>query len=363
MTLLFQTLLKPALFCLDAERAHDLSIAALETGLSGLMPGIGAPALPITVAGIDFPNPVGLAAGYDKNCRVPDALLGLGFGFVEAGTVTPKPQPGNPKPRLFRLTGEQAIINRFGFNNDGHAAFLRRLKERSGRPGLIGVNVGANKDSANRIADYALGVKTFAPHAAYITINISSPNTPGLRALQSRAQLSELLTHVIAARPKRAGRVPIFLKIAPDLPDDELADIAAEILDKGIDGAIVSNTTLSRRGIAAPEAGEAGGLSGAPLFRRSTIMLARLRRLVGPDVALIGVGGIDSAETAIEKVRAGADLVQVYSGVVYRGPGLAGTIVRGLRDHLRRNGLPDLRALRDEGVEEWAAQDPESPGR
>lgn len=355
MSFIYETLLRPALFHLDAETAHHLSIAALKTGAGAVLAPHGAASLPVRVAGIDFPNPVGLAAGYDKNCEAPDALLGLGFGFVETGTVTPLAQPGNPKPRLFRLEADGAIINRFGFNNDGHDAFLARLKARKARGGVVGVNIGANKDSADRIADYVAGVRLFSAHASYLAVNISSPNTPGLRSLQSREALAELLARVMAARPKDHA-TPIFLKIAPDLPGEELADIAAEVGSNAVDGVIISNTTLSRAGLRSPGAREAGGLSGKPLFDRSTIVLARMRKLVGPGLPLIGVGGVASTATALEKIRAGADLVQVYTGLIYRGPGLANEIASGLSQALRVRGVARLADLRDEGVDEWASR-------
>jgi len=347
-----------ALFALAPETAHGLSIAALKANVPLCPAPRPDPRLRVTVAGMDFPNPLGMAAGYDKNGEVPDALLRLGFGFVEIGTVTPLPQPGNPKPRIFRLTDDRAVVNRLGFNNAGHDAALARMRARAGRPGLVGVNIGANKDSADRIADYELGAARFAPLAAYLTVNISSPNTPGLRNLQSRASLAELLARVRVARDEalRGGskRTPIFLKIAPDLSEPELAEIAEEVLDNGTEGVIVSNTTLSRHGITDPAGSETGGLSGQPLFTRSTAILARMRRLLGPATVLVGVGGVDSAETAIEKIRAGADLVQLYTGMIYEGPGLAGRIVRGLAAHADRHGLDSIAALRDSGLDEWA---------
>lgn len=357
MRFLYENLVRPALFRVDAETAHNLSLAALRTGAGLIFACPNHEELATQVAGIRFPNPIGLAAGYDKNCEVPGALLSLGFGFVETGTVTPKAQPGNPKPRLFRLEPDAGIINRFGFNNVGHAVFLERLRKHDAPEGVVGVNIGANKDSADRIADYEAGVRTFAPHAAYLAVNISSPNTPGLRALQSRAELAELLTRVASARPKGKGaRTPIFLKIAPDLTDEELSDIAEVVLDRKIDGIIVSNTTLARPNLRSPYSGEVGGLSGKPLFHRSTVVLARMRRLVGPDLPLIGVGGIDSTQAALEKIRAGADLVQIYSGLVYRGPGLPCDIVAGLAREMRQRGLKRLGDMRDETVREWAAR-------
>ena len=239
-----------------------------------------------------------MAAGYDKNGEVPDALLSLGFGFAEIGSITPLPQSGNPKPRIFRLTEDEAVINRLGFNNEGHERCVARLSARRGKPGIVGVNIGANKDSADRIADYELGVKRFAPVASYLTVNISSPNTPGLRNMQARKELAELLSRVVAARAalaeQRDRAKPIFLKIAPDLAEAELADVAEEVLSHPIEGVIVSNTTLSRAGLRdIALAKETGGLSGKPLFSRSTAVLARMRKLLGPKTAIIGVGGVD----------------------------------------------------------------------
>ena len=347
-----------ALFAFDPETAHGLSIAALKSGLPFCPKPKPDARLGVRVAGLDFPNPLGMAAGYDKNAEVPDALLGLGFGFAEVGTVTPLPQPGNPKPRIFRLTADQAVINRLGFNNEGHVRCHQRLRARTGRGGIVGVNIGANKDSGDRIGDYAAGVRRFADVASYLTVNISSPNTPGLRGMQERQALAELLARVMAARDETAlagRRVPVFLKIAPDLGEAELADIAAEVLANKVDGVIVSNTTIGRadlRGSAHRD--EAGGLSGRPLFERSTVVLARMRRLLGPDVALIGVGGIDSAEAALEKIRAGADLVQLYTGMIYAGPSLPGRIVQELSDYCERERLASIARLRDSGVDRWA---------
>jgi dihydroorotate dehydrogenase len=356
---LFEGLGRAALFAFEPETAHGLSIAALKSGIPFCRPPKPDPRLKVTVAGLDFPNPLGMAAGYDKNAEVPDALLGLGFGFAEVGTVTPLPQPGNPRPRIFRLTEDRAVINRLGFNNEGHDRAEERLKSRTGR-GIVGVNIGANKDSADRIADYVAGVRRFARLASYLTVNISSPNTPGLRNMQAREALAELLTRVIAARDEVASRdskVPVFLKIAPDLGEAELADIAAEVLRKKVDGVIVSNTTLARDGLtSARHRDEAGGLSGRPLFQRSTAVLARMRKLVGKALPLIGVGGVDSAETALEKIRAGADLVQLYTGLIYAGPALPGRILAGLAQHCARERVANIRQLRDSGVEAWVSR-------
>jgi dihydroorotate dehydrogenase len=354
MTLL-DRLGRHVLFRLDPETAHGMSIAALRGKLPLASCPPRDPRLAVDVAGLAFANPLGMAAGYDKNAEVPDALLALGFGFAEVGTVTPLPQGGNPKPRIFRLVEDEAVINRLGFNNEGHDAAEARLAARKGKGGIVGVNIGANKDSADRIADYEKGVARFAPLASYLTVNISSPNTPGLRTMQAREQLAELLARVSAARQKAPARPPIFLKIAPDLVEAELEDIAAEVTSKKIDGVIVSNTTVSRPELKArTHTGEAGGLSGKPLFERSTIVLARMRLLLGPGAAIVGVGGVDSAETAAEKIRAGADLVQLYTGMIYAGPSLPGRIVRGLSGIIAREGVPSIRALRDTKLADWA---------
>jgi dihydroorotate dehydrogenase len=347
-------LIRPFAFALDAERAHFATIAALKRAPRRRRPSFPA-SLRSNVAGLEFPSPVGLAAGFDKDGHVPEQMLGLGFGFVELGTVTPRPQAGNPRPRLFRLPEDGAVINRMGFNNEGQAAAVERLRDRNRSCGIVGVNIGANKDSADRVGDYVLGVRRFADVASYLTVNISSPNTPGLRGMQERQALGELLTRVMAARDEAAAgarRVPVFLKIAPDLTEAELADIAAEVLEKKLEGVSVSNTTLSRANLRGSE--EAGGLSGRPLFERSTAMLARMRKLLGPDVALIGVGGVDSTEAAIEKIRAGADLVQLYTGMIFGGPALPGRIVSGLAEFCERQKIARIADLRDSGVDRWA---------
>ncbi|HHZ10500.1 MAG TPA: quinone-dependent dihydroorotate dehydrogenase [Rhizobiales bacterium] len=358
MNRLVERLGQRALFSLDPETAHRLSIAALATGLAGRCRFPQSPRLKTSVCGLEFPNPLGMAAGYDKNAEVPDALLALGFGFAEVGTVTPRPQPGNPKPRIFRLIEDEAVINRLGFNNEGHERAVARISARAGRGGIVGVNIGANKDSADRIADYEAGVRRFAALASYLTVNISSPNTPGLRDMQAKGALAELLSRVIAARHTAPGTgrpVPVFLKIAPDLHQADLEDIAAEVEANGVDGVIVSNTTVTRPALKnRAHAAETGGLSGRPLFDLSTTVLARMRNLVGPKRALIGAGGIDSAEKALEKIRAGADLVQLYTGLIYAGPGLPGRIVRGMADFAEREGLRSIAEIRDSAVDRWA---------
>ena len=349
-------------FKMDPEAAHGLTIRALSTGMAPRCTRRADPRLAVSAFGLDFPNPIGMAAGYDKNAEVPDALIGLGFGFVEVGTVTPLAQPGNPKPRMFRLVADEGVINRLGFNNAGHAAMRARLEARRGRGGIVGVNIGANKDSTDRIADYVTGVKAFADLASYFTVNVSSPNTPGLRDLQAKDQLLDLMGRVLAARDEIAAtgrRVPVLLKIAPDLAEEGFADVAEVALSSGVDGLIVSNTTLDRSNLR--EAGlarEAGGLSGKPLFHRSTVVLARMRKLVGPALPIVGVGGIHSGETAWEKIRAGATLIQVYSSLVYEGPMLVGRILDHLAERMAREGFTHLSQVTGTGVEEWAARDP-----
>jgi dihydroorotate dehydrogenase len=346
------------LFMFDPETAHGMSIAALKSGLVPVCRAKDDPRLRQTVAGLDFANPLGMAAGYDKNAEVPDALLRLGFGFTEIGTVTPKPQSGNPRPRIFRLVEDEGVINRLGFNNEGHEAAYRRLTSLGGK-GIVGVNIGANKDSEDRVADYVAGIRRFYSVARYFTANISSPNTPGLRDLQGRESLAVLLAAVLAARNEEAAKVgrkiPVFLKIAPDLNEEGMDDIAAEALAHNLDGLIVSNTTLSREGLKDQrQAKETGGLSGKPVFAKSTAVLARMRRRVGPAMPIIGVGGVSSAETALEKIRAGADLVQLYSCMIYEGPALPGRIVKDLSGLLDRERAASVRDLRDTKLDYWA---------
>jgi dihydroorotate dehydrogenase len=321
-------LVRPFAFALDAERAHRLTIRALRL----LPPGLPAkpdPVLAMRVAGLDFPNPVGLAAGFDKDAEAFGQMLGFGFGFVEVGTLTPRPQPGNPRPRLFRLAEDRAVINRMGFNNAGVEAAAARLAGRKRRRGLVGVNVGANKDSADRIADYGAGIAAMAPLADYLTINVSSPNTPGLRGLQDREALDALLAAVLAARPAPAP--PIFLKVAPDLGPREVDDIARVALERGADGLIVANTTVSRPQLRSRHRGEEGGLSGAPLKSLALERLRDFRRATGGALPLIAAGGIENGVDAFDRIRAGASLVQLYSALVYEGPGLAARINAELR--------------------------------
>ncbi|WP_454885788.1 quinone-dependent dihydroorotate dehydrogenase [Sphingomonas oryzagri] len=338
-------LLRPLIFRLDAERAHLLSLSALEMAPKRKAPAFD-PKLAIEVAGLRFPSPVGLAAGYDKDARVPDAMLGLGFGFVEVGTLTPRPQAGNPQPRLFRLVEDRAVINRMGFNNGGQDAAFARLAGRR-RQGIVGVNVGANKDAEDRIADYATGVRMMAPVADYLTINISSPNTPGLRALQEAAALDELLAGVMEARgeagPPNGSHVPpIFLKVAPDLDASDISAIARVVIDRKVDALIISNTTISRPPLSSKFADEQGGLSGEPLRPLALAKLREFRHATGGQVPLIAAGGIGSAPDAYARIRAGASLVQLYSALVYEGPGLAKRIARGLLPFMERDGFKTL---------------------
>jgi dihydroorotate dehydrogenase len=297
------------------------------------------PVLSIRIAGVDFPSPVGLAAGYDKDARVPDQLLGLGFGFAEVGTLTPRPQAGNPKPRLFRLVEDRAVINRIGFNNGGLREAHDRLVRRK-RRGVVGVNIGANKDSDDRIADYVSGVRMMADVADYLTINISSPNTPGLRALQDKGALEALLERVVAARGLDIP--PVFLKVAPDLTPADIDDIASVAIAQKIDGLIIANTTISRPPLRSRHAGEGGGLSGAPLTALATERMRDFHKATGGAMPLIGVGGIASAEDAYARIRAGASLVQLYSALVYEGPGLARRISDGLKALLQRDGFANV---------------------
>jgi dihydroorotate dehydrogenase len=331
--------LRPLLFRIPAEPAHRLTIAALEHAPLSHEMAI-TPNLTQRVAGIPFPNPIGLAAGFDKNAQVPDAMLGLGFGSVEVGTVTPRPQEGNPRPRLFRLVEDNAVINRMGFNNQGADAMLRRLQARPRRGGIIGVNIGANKDSPDRIADYALMTRLMAPHATYLTVNISSPNTPGLRALQDQDSLATLLDAVIAARGPKY--VPIFLKVAPDLSNVEIDAICRVAIDRNIDALVVANTTISRPVLRSAHAGETGGLSGEPLRDMALQTLRTFRRASGGLIPLVGVGGIATVDDAWNRIVAGASLVQLYSALVYEGPGLARRLVDGLIKKVRSQGLTSI---------------------
>ncbi|MBJ6124555.1 quinone-dependent dihydroorotate dehydrogenase [Microvirga splendida] len=343
------SLARPALHALDAETAHQLTIRGLS-----LMPVMPAPAddprLSVDVFGRSFPNPIGLAAGFDKQCEVPDQLLGLGFGFVELGGVVPKPQAGNPRPRVFRLAKDEAVINRFGLNSDGLDVACRRLSQRRGRPGIVGVNIGANKESADRIADYVQCIQRLCGLADFLTINVSSPNTPGLRDLQGEAFLDDLLARSMEARDrveKGRHKTIVLLKIAPDISLDALDAIVATVLKRGIEGLTVSNTTVARPDTLQEKAlaSETGGLSGKPLFVPSTRLLAESFLRVERKIPLIGVGGVDSSETAWAKIRAGASLVQFYSAMVYKGPGLVGDIKSGLVKTLESENTSLAQAL------------------
>ncbi|MGD9738545.1 MAG: quinone-dependent dihydroorotate dehydrogenase [Bauldia sp.] len=349
------------LFRFDPETAHRMAIRALALDVHGR----AAPPDPIlstSVLGLDFPSPIGLAAGFDKNAEAVGGLLKLGFGFVEVGTVTPLAQLGNPKPRMFRLERDRAIVNRLGFNNDGAETVARRLGRRAGDAGIVGVNIGANRDSADRIADYVAGVDRFARIASYLALNVSSPNTAGLRGLQKPDALAELLGRAVAARDEATNGLPrptpLLLKIAPDLDERALEDIVLTVQASGIDGMIVSNTTVSRAGLAADRhSTESGGLSGPPLFRRSTIVLAKVRRLAGPGLPLIGVGGVETAADALAKVAAGANLVQVYTGMIYRGQGIAAAIARDLAARLRAAGFRSIGDAVGTDNARWSAPD------
>ena len=339
---------------LEPETAHRTAIGA--AGALRLWPApVFDKRLEVEAFGLTFPSPIGLAAGFDKSAEAVEGLGRLGFGFVEIGTVTPRPQAGNPKPRLFRLEADRAIVNRMGFNNDGYAIVKQRLS-RATRRGIVGVNIGPNKDASDRIADFVLGVSTFADVADYFTINISSPNTPGLRDLQAQGELDRLLAATLAARDAQPIRRPVLLKIAPDLDETKLDDVLGRALAHGIDGLIVSNTTIARpASLASAQAGETGGLSGRPLFAPSTQMVARCFLRLGTKIPIVGVGGIDSAETAIAKFEAGARLVQVYTGLIYGGAGLPRDIAGGLLRALETRKLDSLSQLTGLRAQEMAA--------
>jgi dihydroorotate dehydrogenase len=350
------TALRPMLHCMDAEAAHGLTIKALKTGFAGSAK-ISAPHnLAVSCFGLNFANPLGLAAGFDKNADVPDAMLALGFGFVEVGTVTPRPQEGNPRPRLFRLSEDRAVINRLGFNNQGHAAVLQRLHRRKFKSGIVGVNVGANKDSTDRISDYVAGINAFSDVGSYIAINISSPNTPGLRNLQSAEELPALLKRLNEAR--QTQQVPMLLKIAPDLEEDEMQAIAECCLNSAVDGVIISNTTVSRPALQSNHALETGGLSGAPLFDLSTQQLARFFVLTKGKIPLVGVGGISNADHAWHKICAGASLLQLYSALVFQGPELVQEILSGLSRKLAEKNFEKLGDAVGSAAKEIAHQIP-----
>lgn len=356
LTTLFE-LARPMLFALDPEDAHELTLKSLEMGVYPRPSAPDDPALGVKLWGLGFKNPLGVAAGFDKDARVADAVIGMGFGFAEIGTTTPLAQAGNPRPRVFRLVRENAVINRLGFNNGGHERARAHLTARP-LPGIVGVNIGANKEAADRVADYVRGLEVFSDVASYITINISSPNTPGLRDLQAPHALDALLSRVMAARAKLAdaGRPqrPIVVKISPDIADEDIAPIVDRLLAHKVDAIAVSNTTLSRSGVSDAAAREAGGLSGRPLFERSTIALARVYQASGGKIPLIGIGGIDSGERALAKIEAGATLLQLYTGLIYQGPGLVGRIKEHLTGAVRRANVASVGALVGTRAAEWA---------
>lgn len=337
---------------IDPETAHGLSLKALRAGVVPLPGPVTGARLKCQLAGLDLPNPVGLAAGFDKNAVALPQLMRAGFGFLEVGAATPRPQEGNPRPRLWRLKEDRAAINRFGFNNEGMEPITRRLAARpAGIP--VGLNLGANKDSADRAADFARVLAHAGPHVDFATVNVSSPNTEKLRDLQGRAALEALLAGVIAARAELDHRVPVFLKIAPDLSTAELEEIAEVALSSGIDGVITTNTTLSREGLKSAHRDQQGGLSGAPLFEKSTRVLAQMSHLTAGKLPLIGVGGISSADQAYEKIRAGASAVQLYTAMVYGGLSLAAEIARGLDALLARDGFASVSEAVGTGRSAW----------
>ena len=326
---------------LDPEQGHGLALRALNWGLIPRPGAVTSPRLTQNLAGMDLPNPVGLAAGFDKNADALGPLSSVGFGFIEVGAATPKPQPGNPKPRLFRLSEDRAAINRFGFNNAGMEAITARLAERP-KGAIIGINLGANKDSEDRARDFAVVLEHCGAHVDFATVNVSSPNTEKLRDLQGKAALTALLQGVLDVRQSLARQIPVFLKIAPDLDADGLGDVADVALNLGIDGIIATNTTLSRDGLRDPQSHEAGGLSGAPLFERSTSILAQLSHITEGRIPLIGVGGVSNADQAYAKILAGASAVQLYTSLIYGGFSQVGEIVRGLEAHLARDGFASV---------------------
>ena len=350
----------PLLKRLPAETAHRAAINALKIAPPARTSS-SDPRLAVEVMGLRFPNPLGLAAGFDKNAEVPGAMLKLGFGFVEVGTLTPRPQEGNVRPRLFRLSEDAAVINRFGFNNKGFERARARLERRP--RGIVGVNLGANKDAADRVEDYALGVKTFAPLADYLTLNVSSPNTPGLRDLQRREALDDLIARVLAARGETEPRRPLMLKIAPDLDARDLEDIVSVALTRRIDGLIVSNTTVARpASLTSRNRSESGGLSGRPLFEPSTRLLARTYLMTGGAMPLIGCGGVEDAETALAKIEAGANLVQLYTGLALKGAGVVAEILEGLSRAVEARGVNRIGELVGARASAWAAEERASVG-
>jgi dihydroorotate dehydrogenase len=339
------SVIRSLLFRLDAEQAHKVTLQALKMGLGGKARS-ASPMLRQNLFGLEFPNPIGLAAGFDKNAEVPDEILKMGFGFAECGTVTPRGQPGNAKPRIFRLRRDRAVINRLGFNNDGLDVFSDRLAARANRSGIVGANLGANRDTEDKVADYVTCLKRAYPHANYFTINVSSPNTPGLRGLQNRKELHKLISQMTDARRELAGvnePKPLLLKVAPDLNDGQVEEIIEICLELGVDGLIVANTTIERpERLRSSSRRELGGLSGAPLFRISTELLSEFYSLSKGKLPLVGVGGISSSGQAYGKIRAGASLVQLYTGLIYEGPDLIPAMQKDLVKFLKRDGFSSI---------------------
>lgn len=350
-------LARTGLFALPPEEAHELTIRALESGLYLHDLSGNPPELHMHLFGLCFPNPVGIAAGFDKDARVPNAILDLGCGFAEVGTLTPLPQAGNPSPRVFRLKEDLALINRLGFNNGGHTAALSRLRSNPPR-GIVCVNVGANKNSTDRTSDYVQGLETFYDVASMFTINISSPNTPGLRDLQAPSALNELLHRVYTARKIKVGQgkpsKPIIIKLSPDISEADTLPIIDCLIGHKVDAIAISNTTLSRHGLKDPHRIEEGGLSGRPLFQRSTVLLAKVFKATSGKIPLIGIGGIDSPEAALQKIEAGASLIQLYTGLVYEGPALIGAIKTRLVEVVRQRGKAHISDLIGRCAQEWA---------
>lgn len=345
------TVAPPVLRAFDPELAHTLTIKALRLAGNFGTPEPDDPRLKVQAFGLEFPNPIGLAAGFDKNVQVMQAMLAFGFGFVEAGTVTPRPQSGNPKPRIFRLVEDQAVINRLGFNNEGVASARERLSAIQHKPGIRGINIGANKDAADRIADYVTGLRELGPLASYVTVNISSPNTPGLRGLQNKSELTDLLSALTQTRAQLARCTPLLVKIAPDLEEQACTDIAELALAHGIDGLIVSNTTIARpSSLKSATAKESGGLSGRPLMAASTEILRTMHRLTQSRIVLIGVGGVSSGADAYAKIKAGATLVQLYTALTYEGPALVTRIKQGVLELMARDGHTNIAAAVGKGA-------------
>lgn len=350
---------QPLMRVLDPERAHEAALRALELGLHPRAAAASDPRFAVSAFGLSFQNPIGLAAGFDKDARVPDAMLTLGFGHVEIGSVTPLPQPGNPQPRLFRLTADRAVINRMGFNSAGHEAVAQRLEKRAGQPGIIGINLGANKASADKSADFVAGLERLGGLASYVTINVSSPNTPGLRDLQLPDALSRLMEQLLAARARMNRKPPLIVKLSPEIAEDDLAEVIGRLLTGGADGIAISNTTLARDGLSdTAHTAETGGLSGRPLFRRATRMLARVYQLSEGRLPLIGIGGVDSGAAALAKIAAGASLVQLYTGMVFEGPGLAARINLHMSSEIQRLNIDSVAKIRGAEAGKWAQARP-----